>query len=102
MKKAIKFIIVILSLLILFILVLKQIELRDYKGKGDVMLEKISNYKKLNGELPNNSTDFFYSNEMGEGPYYEKINDSRFVVFFNIGFDNKLKFNSISEKWYYE
>ena len=63
MKKAIKFIIVIISLLILFILILKQIELRDYKGKGDVMLEKISNYKELNGELPNNSTDFFYSNE---------------------------------------
>ena len=49
MKKAIKFIIVIISLLILFILILKQIELRDYKGKGDVMLEKISNYKELNG-----------------------------------------------------
>ena len=64
MKKAIKFIIVIISLLILFILILKQIELRDYKGKGDVMLEKISNYKELNGELPNNSTDFFYSNEV--------------------------------------
>lgn len=37
--------------------------------------------------------------EMGEGPYYKKLNDTVFIVYFNIGFDDSIIFNSREKKW---
>ncbi len=36
---------------------------------------------------------------MGEGPYYEKIDSLKYIVYFNIGFDNTLTYYSESKDW---
>ena len=88
----------ILIFIIVFAVFKKQ-EFSNYKEKGSVVVEKIFNFKKLNSRLPNSISEFEINLEMGEGPYYEKLNDTTFIVFFNIGFDDKIIFNSNKKIW---
>jgi hypothetical protein len=63
------------------------------------MIGKIYNFQKIENRLPNSTLEFSTDKEMGEGPYYEKLNDTVFVVYFNIGFDDKIIFNSLEKTW---
>ncbi|RPD96681.1 hypothetical protein EGM88_09995 [Aureibaculum marinum] len=78
---------------------LRKSQLNDYKERGDIIVQKVKNYKFRNGNLPNSVIDINSDLEMGEGPYYEKLNDTVFIVYFNIGFDDMLLYNSSKNEW---
>lgn len=63
------------------------------------MIKEIYEFKAINYRLPNTISELKAKIEMGQGPYYEKLNDTTFIVFFNIGFDDKIIFNSNEKKW---
>ena len=65
-----------------------------------ILSSKHNKAPKINAVFFHNSVSEVKTDiEMGEGPYYEKINDTTFIVFFNIGFDDKIIFNSNSKRW---
>jgi hypothetical protein len=74
-------------------------ENKSYISKGSELIEKIEEYKQEYGELPETVSDFGVIETMGEGPYYEKIDSLNYIVFFNIGFDNRKVYYSHSKKW---
>ena len=81
------------------ILFLKNKEYHNYVEKGNKTVKKVYQYKKNHKKLPNIISDFSSEIEMGQGPYYEKLNDTLFNVYFNIGFDDKFIFNSYTKEW---
>lgn len=99
MKKIIVYIIIITVFIIGLFLFLRNQELYSYKEKGNELIREIYNFKKVNHRLPNSISDIKADTEMGEGPYYEKLNDTTFIVYFNIGFDDKITFNSNKNEW---
>lgn len=99
MKKIVIYTFIICFALFLLLVFLKKREKDNYIKKGDKIISMVLNHQKVYKELPNNLSDIFHSEEMGEGPYYEKLNDSTFIVYFNIGFDDKFTYNSKYNKW---
>lgn len=99
MKKILVYIVIIAVTIIGFFLLLKKQELYSYKERGNELIRKIHKFEKVNHKLPNSISDFEVDTEMGEGPYYEKLNDTIFIVYFNIGFDDKLIFDSNKNDW---
>jgi len=98
-RKVVYFLIIIIIIIVSVFTFLKRQELSNYKEKGNKLVEMIYEFKKINFRLPNSVSEVKTDIEMGEGPYYEKINDTTFIVFFNIGFDDKIIFNSNSKRW---
>ncbi|NRS90406.1 uncharacterized protein YxeA [Flavobacterium sp. 7E] len=99
MKTIIISILTIFTIIISVYFFLKHEENNSYEQKGNKMVMQIYEFKKNHNKLPNSISDFKADTEMGEGPYYEKLDDSTFIVFFNIGFDDKIIFNSNYKKW---
>jgi len=103
MKKTIKIIFIILSIVVIvFTMVLyglhKKAE-RDYQEKGAQLIAKIENFKQIEKRLPNTIEELGIEESMNEGPYYEKKDSVKYVVFFNIGFDNTLIYYSDKKEW---
>lgn len=78
---------------------MKNNEYNNFEKKGNKMVEKVYQYKKKYNKLPTIISDFTSEIEMGQGPYYKKLSDTIFIVYFNIGFDDKLIFNSAEKVW---
>jgi hypothetical protein len=68
--------------------------------KGQSMIERIEKYKRTNGNIPEVTEQFDpYNAELGQGPYYKKMSKEEYIVFFNIGFDDQLIYNSKIKEW---
>ena len=103
MKKIIKIIFIILSIVVFaFIIVMYGLHKKaehDYQEKGTQLIAKIENFKQLEKRLPNTIEELGIEEPMNEGPYYEKKDSVKYVVFFNIGFDNTLIYYSDKKEW---
>lgn len=98
-ENIVKGLIIIFFLTIVVISYLRFIENENYKNKGKELIEKIEEYKQKHGKLPENLSDLGVIEAMGEGPYYEKIDSINYIVYFNIGFDNRKVYYSYLKKW---
>lgn len=81
------------------ILYFRYTEDKSYTSKGNELIDKVEEYKQKNGELPETVSDLGIIETMGEGPYYEKIDSLKYIVFFNIGFDDRKVYYSHLKKW---
>ena len=99
MKKIVIGISVILLIVVAVVFYLRSTENQSYKERGNQLIEKVETYKEQHGKLPETVADLDVEPEMGEGPYYEKIDDSKYTVYFNIGFDNTLTYYSDTGEW---
>ena len=99
MKKLFYFILLFIVLVIGAYYYLRSNEMQDYKGKGIALITEIEEFRNQNGRLPNNLDELNLSSEMGEGPYYEKLNSKVYSVYFNIGFDTKYIYQSDQKSW---
>lgn len=61
-----------------------------------------SQYKKDGQYYPDSINDININDNMGNGPYYKKINNSEYVVFFCIGFDKYYVYSSRKKEWNYQ
>jgi uncharacterized protein YxeA len=98
-KKIVIGLVIILFFAIAVIFYFRYTENKSYTSKGNELIEKVEEYKQKNGELPETVSDLGIIETMGEGPYYEKIDSLNYIVFFNIGFDNRKIYYSHSKKW---
>ena len=99
MKKIVVYSIIIAVIIASFFIFLRKQELYSYKERGNELIRQIHEFERVNHKLPNSISDFKVNTEMGEGPYYAKLNDTTFIVYFNIGFDDKIIFNSNKSEW---
>ncbi|MDD3629571.1 MAG: hypothetical protein PHF55_00890 [Bacteroidales bacterium] len=99
MKKVIIGILTVLIIVTVTIFYMRINETAEYKNKGNKLIEKIESYRQRHGELPDYVTELGIEEEMGEGPYYEKIDSVKYIVYFNIGFDNSFIYYSDTKKW---
>ncbi len=91
---------------VLFILIVKvayfylcYLENKKYEKQGVKLIDKIEVYRNQKNRLPNNVNDFGLIESMNEGPYYKRIDSINYIIFFNIGFDNKKTYNSQFKVW---
>lgn len=99
MKKVIIWTLIVLIIVAVTIFYMRINETAKYKNKGNILIERIESYRQRHGELPDNVKELGIEEEMGEGPYYEKIDSVKYIVYFNIGFDNAFIYYSDTQKW---
>lgn len=99
MKKIYIYLMIICVVIFSIFFFLRHKEQNNYIKKGNIIVNKVYQYKKEFKKLPNTISELTNILEMGEGPYYEKLNDSTFIVFYNIGFDDKFIYNSNKKEW---
>lgn len=99
MKKIIIGILVILLVSVGVFFYLRIAENKEYKEAGSLLIEKVEKYKIEYGKLPETVSELHIKSEMGEGPYYEKIDSLKYIVYFNIGFDDMLTYDSETNIW---
>jgi len=95
---------VLIALVLFFCL--RYIQERNYVKKGKIVIEAVESYKDQYGVLPNTiddlTIDSTFKLEMGIGPYYEKIGESEYIVYYSIGFDDYFVYHSTMEEWKWE
>lgn len=99
MKKVIIGILVVVVVLVGVFIYLRINENSTYKSKGNFIIEKVEEYKSKNKRLPKSLEELNVETGMGEGPYYEMIDSTKYKVYFNIGFDNTLIYHSDTKEW---
>ena len=95
-----------LLLLILFVLMvigciffMRYRENVRYEEQGQKLINKIDSFQYVNKKLPNSLTDLGETESMGVGPFYEKIDENKYRVYFCIGFDAYKIYNSGTKEW---
>ena len=73
----------------------------SYERKGMELVEKVESYYYKYEILPKTAKELDFIAEVGEGPYYEKISDLKYSVYFSIGFDDAYVYYSDTKKWKY-
>jgi len=103
MKKGlIKVITIIVSILLIIVILMYGLKIREknnYLKRGYLLINKIETFKNKEKRLPNSVKELGNEEPMDEGPYYEKRDSTRYVVFFNIGFDETLIYYSDKKEW---
>lgn len=99
MKKVIIGISVLVVVFLAIFFYLRNSEDKHYKEEGASLIKKVEIYKEDYGKLPESVKDLNIAPEMGEGPYYKRIDSLKYIIYFNIGFDNTLTYYSESKDW---
>ncbi len=92
-------VLIILTAIIYF---LRLKERNDYINIATPLIEKIEAYIYTNHKLPSDVYEIGEEEKMGIGPYYEKLNDSCYRIFFSIGFDDYFEYSSETKMWKYK
>ncbi|MCT4636277.1 MAG: hypothetical protein N4A72_01095 [Bacteroidales bacterium] len=71
----------------------------SYIKQGNILVEKVEEYKQQYNKLPKTITDLNIKESMGTGPYYELIDSTKYIVYFNIGFDNTFIYSPNTKEW---
>ncbi len=74
-------------------------ETNKYIDIGEGLIEEIEVYKSINKKLPETLGDLNRPESTGNGPYYNKIDNNQYEIFFCFGFDGDLTYNSVTRKW---
>ncbi|APD07504.1 hypothetical protein UJ101_02000 [Flavobacteriaceae bacterium UJ101] len=82
-----------------FLYINKYIEGQKYKVEGQIVIEKVEDYKKRNGFVPSLLLDANIEEKEGIGPYYEKVDSLSYKVYFVTGFDSYFIYNSKTKAW---
>ena len=90
----------IVVLLVITYFILVYLETKSYDRKGEALINKIEEYRKQTGRLPNTVENLGLQETMDMGPHYEKIDSLEYYVYFNIGFDSFRVYESGTKKWY--
>jgi hypothetical protein len=100
MKKLIIYTFSLILILFLAYTSFKYFERKKYEDLGNELINKIEKYSTTNGKLPESAKDLNLNIEMDEGPYYKKLDDNTYEVYFNIGLDNStIIYKSNSKNW---
>jgi uncharacterized protein YxeA len=98
-KKIVIGLVIIVLITIVAIFYFRYAENESYINNGKELIEKVEEYKQKNGGLPETASDIGVIETMGEGPYYEKIDSLKYIVYFNIGFDDRKVYYSHLKEW---
>lgn len=91
--------IVVCAVLVAVVFWLRNEERQDYEERGEYLIENVEQYRIRYGRLPESITALDEEPEMGQGPYYEKLDSATYAVYFCIGFDNTLTYHSNTQEW---
>jgi hypothetical protein len=78
-------------------------ENKEYQERAFALIATVENHRVTHKVLPNNHEDLKDIPTIeNDGPYYQKINDSIYEIFFTIGFDEAYVYNSAKKDWAYQ
>lgn len=98
MKKILIILVVILAILA----GIRYMQYREniiYENEGQILIDKIERYRSIHKRLPNNMESLGEKETMSIGPYYEKVDNYTYKIYFCIGFDDYKVYNSKDNKW---
>ena len=73
----------------------------DYEKQGQALISLIEQYYLSYGKWPQDVRDVNWEEEMGIGPFYRLENDSTYIVYFCLGFDEYYQYDSSLKSWSY-
>lgn len=100
MKKILYFAIFVVFIIVL-IKYMQYKEDRQYENKGQELINEIELYRGSHNKLPETVKDINEVETMGNGPYYEKVNEMTYKVYFCVGFDKYKIYDSRIKSWNY-
>lgn len=74
-------------------------ESSSMESKGNRWVESVEKFRSSQGSLPLISSEMGLQEEMGNGPFYERIDLETYRVYFTIGFDDLYEYHSGIEEW---
>ena len=86
-------------IIITTIMVMSYMENEKYERVGGELINKIELYRNTHHKLPDNLEETNYVEVMDIGPYYEKIDEHSYRVYFCLGFDNYKMYDSRNRSW---
>ena len=101
MRKVLIGVLFVSTTIILCIFFMRYRENMQYEAKGQELINKIELFQDTNNKLPENLKDLGEKESMSIGPYYEKIGENRYKVYFCIDFDIYKTYDSATKKWTY-
>ena len=72
-----------------------------YNENGRILIDIVEQYRSMNGHLPYNMHDIEWVEDEGMGPFYERKNDSVFIIYYCLDFDEYYMYISTQQKWCY-
>ncbi len=99
MKKVFLIIGLIIVFFLGFLYTNKYKEVQGYKKEGQLIIDKVENYKNDKGILPKFLLDIDMEEKEGIGPYYEKIDSLYYKIYFVTGFDSYFVYDSKTKEW---
>lgn len=70
-----------------------------YENKSRVLIGKIELYRSIHKRLPDSIESLGEEETMSDGPFYVKVNNSEYMIYFGIGFDNYKVYHSKNQQW---
>jgi hypothetical protein len=98
-KKYLAILIVIISAFCFWFFYLRDFRDRSLVKEAEGIAAQVEEFKQSNGRLPVNLREMNLP-EIESGPlYYEKENDSDYIIFYNTGFDETHTYYSNTKEW---
>ena len=66
---------------------------------ASILIQKVDSYKLLKKRLPESVTELGIEEQMDIGTYYQKLDSNRYIIYYNIGFDDSFVYYSNLKEW---
>lgn len=89
---------ILIALYVIF-MIMGHKERKEWRVKGQDMIEKVEAFKQANGKLPESIEEMGMEKATGIGPFYTKKDNEVYEVFFVISSDDIYIYSSDTKKW---
>lgn len=89
---------ILIGLYVMF-MIMGHNERKEWRAKGQVMIERIEDFRMNNGRLPESVEEMGLEKEVSIGPFYNKKEDGIYEILFIISSDDTYIYSSDTKKW---
>ncbi len=83
-------------------ILLKHKDEKNMERDGNVLIHNIEQFSVQHNRLPESDEILESETESGRGPFYKKISNQTYIVYFTLGFDEYYTYKSETKIWDYQ
>ncbi|WP_413533832.1 hypothetical protein [Empedobacter brevis] len=71
----------------------------DEQQYAEELIEKVEFFRKINNRIPDNVSEIGILEEMDSPAFYQKENDSTYIIWYGLGIGESNVYNSLTKEW---
>ena len=91
--------ILFIIILILFFFVLRNSRERRLISEGNILIQKVENFKNSNNRLPKNLSEIGMDEKENDELHYNVLDSSKYIISFGFGVGESIIYHSDTRKW---